>query len=227
MNVCFIGARKGSRRLPGKNKRILNGKPLFARTIEASLESGVFDHVLFSTDDEDILEIIASDYPDVIPHRRPEELATPDVPIWDVIRYLEDSFDPIINAAETVTVLTPCHPFRNGCHIKEAFRNYLHMNALTLVCITPLPCPPELALDLEGTRVKRHWKGIVRIGEFPQRYYQNGAITIVNKRFFLETNDFFSTNTFGFIMDWPVCLDIDRMEDFQMAEKLIAVDWFE
>lgn len=57
MNIAIIPARGGSKRLPGKNVKELAGKPMIAWTIEAALESSVFDHVFVSTDDQKIAEV--------------------------------------------------------------------------------------------------------------------------------------------------------------------------
>ena len=55
--MAIVPARGGSKRLPGKNLRLLNGKPLIGYTIEAAMRSGCFDKVLFSSDDEKLLEV--------------------------------------------------------------------------------------------------------------------------------------------------------------------------
>ena len=55
--VAIITARGGSKRIPGKNKKDFLGKPIICYSIEAALESGIFDEVMVSTDDEEIAEI--------------------------------------------------------------------------------------------------------------------------------------------------------------------------
>lgn len=57
MNVCIIPARGGSTRIPGKNKRLFHGKPIVAYSIETALASGLFQHIVVSTDDVDIMRI--------------------------------------------------------------------------------------------------------------------------------------------------------------------------
>ncbi len=74
MNIAIIPARGGSKRIPRKNIRPLNGKPLIAWPIEACLKSGLFEHVLVSTDDDEIAAI-ATHYGAEAPFRRPAELA--------------------------------------------------------------------------------------------------------------------------------------------------------
>ena len=55
--ICFIGARGGSKGVPRKNIRSLDGKPLIAHTIESALDSQIFSRVIVSTEDEEIAKI--------------------------------------------------------------------------------------------------------------------------------------------------------------------------
>ena len=57
MNVAVIPARGRSKRIPRKNIREFCGKPMIAWTIEIAKQSGLFDHILVSTDDEEIAEV--------------------------------------------------------------------------------------------------------------------------------------------------------------------------
>ena len=56
-NICFIGARGGSKGVPGKNIRLLGNKPLIAHTIESAFESKIFEHVIVSTEDAEIAKV--------------------------------------------------------------------------------------------------------------------------------------------------------------------------
>ena len=73
--ICFIAARGGSKGVHRKNIRPLAGKPLIAHTIEKSIESGIFSHVIVSTEDEEIARI-AKNYGAEIPFMRPKKLAS-------------------------------------------------------------------------------------------------------------------------------------------------------
>ena len=70
MNICIIPARGGSKRIPRKNIKIFNGKPIIAYSIEAALKSGCFDKVIVSTDDDEISEV-AKDFGAEVPFIRP------------------------------------------------------------------------------------------------------------------------------------------------------------
>ena len=73
--ICFIAARGGSKGIPRKNIRTLGSKPLIAHTIERSIDSGLFSHIVVSTEDDDIARI-SKQYGAEIPFKRPKKLAT-------------------------------------------------------------------------------------------------------------------------------------------------------
>lgn len=106
--ICFIGARGGSKGVPRKNLRKLGNKPLIAYTIEASLESEIFSHLIVSTEDSEIAKI-AKEYGAEVPFSRPKELATDDAGMTDVIIHginklydLGYKFDIVVNRDCTV-----------------------------------------------------------------------------------------------------------------------------
>ena len=82
--ICFIGARGGSKGIPRKNIRILDNKPLIAHTIESALNTGIFDHVIVSTEDSEIARV-AKKYGAEVPFIRPKKLATDTAGFADVM----------------------------------------------------------------------------------------------------------------------------------------------
>jgi len=82
--ICFIGARGGSKGVPKKNIRIIAGKPLIAHTIQKAIKSGIFSHVVISTEDTKIATI-AKKYGAEVPFRRPKNLATDIATMEDVL----------------------------------------------------------------------------------------------------------------------------------------------
>jgi N-acylneuraminate cytidylyltransferase len=86
MRVAVIPARGGSKRIPGKNIRPFLGKPVIAYSIEAALASGLFDHVIVSTDDPAIAEVARATGA-TTPFERPEELADDHTTVVDVVTH--------------------------------------------------------------------------------------------------------------------------------------------
>ena len=119
LNIAIIPARGGSKRLPNKNKLPLAGKPLITWTIEAALESQLFDLVLVSTDSQDIANISANSGA-IVPFLRPAELATDTATTNDVISHMVKWVESKYREVARVTLLQPTSPLRNANHIKEA-----------------------------------------------------------------------------------------------------------
>lgn len=119
--VALIPARGGSKRVPGKNVRPLNGNPLIAYTVAAAMECGEFDKVMVSSDDPSTLEIAHSYGADVL--RRPDQFATdvsPDIQwISHALGVLGGS-----TAYDTFSILRPTSPFRTPATIRRAFAEW-------------------------------------------------------------------------------------------------------
>ena len=86
VRIAVIPARGGSRRIPRKNVRSFCGRPIIAWTIDVALASGLFDHVLVSTDDAEIAEV-ASRFGAEVPFTRPADLADDYATTVDVIAH--------------------------------------------------------------------------------------------------------------------------------------------
>ena len=107
-SICFIGARGGSKGVPKKNTRLLNGKPLIAHTIESAINSNIFESVVVSTEDKEIAKI-AKKYGADVPFMRPKKLATDKAGMYEVIihginnlKSLGYDFDILVNRDCTV-----------------------------------------------------------------------------------------------------------------------------
>lgn len=119
--ICTICARGGSKGLPGKNSRLLLGKPLIAHTIEQALESGLFSQVYVSTDCPDIAQI-SQEYGAVIPFLRPLELANDEAPKIAVIQHLVRFLEEEGQIIETIVDLDPTSPLREIQDISQAMK---------------------------------------------------------------------------------------------------------
>ena len=118
MKIAIIPARGGSKRLPGKNIKLLGGKPLIAWTIEAAIKSNIFDHIFVSTDSEEIASV-SRDYGAKVPFLRPAELASDTATTNDVVTHLVEWFEKEYNKeVTTVAILQPTSPLRNAQHIQ-------------------------------------------------------------------------------------------------------------
>ncbi len=221
--IAFIPARAGSKGLPGKNIRLLNGKPLIAYSIEAALKSQAVSRVIVSTDCEEIANI-AVGFGAEIPFIRPHHLSSDSAKSIDVFKYTVDRLE----REEQITipnfmVLQPTSPLRKAIHIDEAARLFIDSNADSVIsfCREDHPIFWHKYIDDAG-KLEDIFKGefLRNRQEIKTTYYPNGAIYILSKNM-LYADSYYTEASRGYIMDRIYSVDIDYLEDFQFAEWLI------
>jgi CMP-N,N'-diacetyllegionaminic acid synthase len=121
--VALIPARHGSKRVPGKNVRLLNGHPMLAYTIAPAVASGVFDAVIVSTDSEETAAI-ARHYGAEVPFLRPAALATDTSPDIEWVEYTLRELGGQGRRWEAFSLLRPTSPFRTPATIQRAWRQF-------------------------------------------------------------------------------------------------------
>mgnify|MGYP000891443067 CR=1 FL=1 len=222
----FIPARAGSKGVPGKNLRLLAGKPLILHTIETAKASGVFDYLLVSTDGIEIARV-AREAGAEVPFLRPAELAN------DTAR----GIDALIHAIEWcegqglyydwVMTLQPTSPLRSVDDILGACRLMIERDAQAVVSVCEVDNHPWLCntlpedLNMENF-IRPEIFGLNR-QELPVFYRLNGAIYLSQWDFIKKMDTFYGPRTFAYIMPKSRSVDIDTEIDFLLAELLINI----
>lgn len=222
LKVAIIPARAGSKRLPGKNVKMLAGKPMIAWTIESALNSQCFDSVIVSTDSQQIAEIAIAAGADV-PYLRPAELATDtattDNVIADVVQFLEKT-----KKIKTVCLLQPTSPLRGAMHIKEAMERYRSTQAEAIVSVCEVDHPLQLCNYLPEDQSLNGFFSAqygTRSQDMPKAYRINGAIYIFDRKYVGKLLDIYKSKSFAYVMDKKSSVDIDDIVDFTFAEALL------
>lgn len=220
--VAIITARGGSKGLPRKNILELNGKPLIAHTIEAAIQSCVFESVYVSTEDSEIKTVAMQYGADVID--RPLELATDDASSLAVISHALNHLSKKGLSFTHFILLQPTSPLRDADHVLHAWKRYLQNNGEgSLVSVTIEKDTPfkQLVLNENGEAVPLfQWEDLVKPRQaLPTTYKINGAIYISQVDNFLKTENIFSKPLSLFEMDENSSIDIDSIEDFERASK--------
>jgi N-acylneuraminate cytidylyltransferase/CMP-N,N'-diacetyllegionaminic acid synthase len=131
--IAIIPARGGSKGIPGKNIKLLGGKPLIVYTIEAALESRWISEVIVSTDSEEIARV-AREYGAIVPFLRPAELARDDSQAIDSYIYTVEKLEKEYGyTIESFIVLLLTTPFRNGNDIDEAIEMFREKNSDSVI----------------------------------------------------------------------------------------------
>jgi CMP-N,N'-diacetyllegionaminic acid synthase len=223
--LCIIPARRNSQRLKRKNKKFLAGFPLYTYTVKSAVESNCFEKIILSTDDEDIIEETKhSPYKDAVEVRlRPDSLSGSDIRIKDLVKHLleEEQSD-----YDYVASLQPSSPFRNMQHVREAFSLIEQSGADTLVSVVHYSFSPSLALRFnDQDRLVSYFEqrpiNWVRESMFKEAFHMNGAIFLAKAPYYKEAGTFLDEGTVGYIMKRFSSLDIDTIDDFELAECII------
>jgi len=225
--LAVIPARGGSKGVPGKNIKELAGKPLIVYTIEAALDSNIFEKVIVSTDSEEIADIAEKNGAEV-PFFRPDDLSGDLVSSDDVIIHALDFYKQRKVEFNSVCKLQPTSPLRSSEHLKDAYNLFCKKKANFLVSVCECEHSPmwsgildeNLSLDnFIGDNVKRLCRQ-----ELPTFYRLNGAIYMGLTKTFYENRSFLGKKGFAYIMKQDVSIDIDSELDFKYVEFLMRKD---
>ena len=219
--LVIIPARGGSKGIPGKNSKLLGGKPLIQYTIEAALEAFPAERIVVSTDDEKIREI-AESCGISVPTLRPDHLATDTASSYEVILHcIEENKDHL--DFDVIVLLQPTSPFRQGIHIREAMELY-DINLDMVVSVDEADQNPYYSLfeeNEDGYLRKSKEGNYTRRQDCPKVYAYNGAIYVMNRESLEKNaiNEF--TNIRKYVMDKKYSVDLDTPFDWKLAEFML------
>ena len=219
-NIAVITARSGSKGLKDKNIKDLKGKPLMAYTIEAALQSGIFDCVHVSTDSEQYAEI-ARAYGAEVPFLRDAKLATDTAGTWDVVRTVVEKYKDAGKEFDTVTLLQPTSPLRDAEDVKKAFELFAQKQADSVISVCEVEHSPKICNTLGEDNSMNGFIDTTIVGRRQDlgTYYRiNGAIYIQKTEILMKRLNLYGEKSFAYIMSKEHSVDIDDAFDFMVAE---------
>ena len=222
--ICLIPARGGSKRIPRKNIKLFNGKPLISWSIECALKSNLFSRIFVSTDDDEIARI-AKNCGAEIPFIRPSKLSDDFTKDLDVIdHFIKWGLDTKINS-NILCYLYPTAPFITKSTLKKCYELLLKENASCSLTITKYDYPPQRALKKkEDSKIDFIWKEFKnnRSQDLEEAFHDAGQCYFYDLKKLPDIS-----NRVGLLLPRITCQDIDTLEDFEYAEilfKLLEVD---
>lgn len=221
--LVIIPARGGSKGIPHKNIKLLNGKPLIYYTIDVARGVAKDIDICVSTDDLDIIKCV-EEYGLKVPFVRPAELATDTAGTYEVLLHALDFYEKQGRHYDIVLLLQNTSPFRTIDHVKEALRLY-RSDIDMVVSVNQTKTNPYYNCfedDSEGFLKKTlDSSTFIRRQDAPVTYEYNGAIYVINieqlKR--MPLGEF--TRRVKYVMDDLHSVDLDNMMDWKYAEFLI------
>ncbi|MFT7004465.1 MAG: CMP-N,N'-diacetyllegionaminic acid synthase [Sulfurimonas sp.] len=224
--LCTICARGGSKGVKNKNIKEINAKPLIAYTIEQAKGSVLFEHIVISTDSDDIADI-AKEYGAEVFFKRSAEMASDTAGKLDVIRdafirsekYYNKQFDYLVDLDVTA-------PLRTIDDIIDSFNQFLENNNDNLITAMPSRRSPYFNLvevDSAGkiSLSKQLDTSIIRRQDAPKSYDMNASIYIWKRDVILNNKSLFLENTGLYTMPEERSIDIDTELDYKFVEFLM------
>ena len=219
--VAVIPARGGSKRIPRKNIRVFAGRPMVAYAIEVARTSGLFDHVVVSTDDPEISEIAQSEGAEV-PFVRPRNLADDFTPTVEVISHAILACSDIGWQMNHVCCIYPAAPFITVECLKETFALLEHTGADYCFPIAQYPSPVQRALVRDGRGFVSPFfpsNELERTQDLNLAYYDAGQFYWGRTSSWLN-NVLIHSNGVGFPVSSRRVVDIDTEDDWDRAESI-------
>ncbi len=217
--IAIIPARGGSKGVPGKNKKHVDGKPLISYSIETALQSKQLAGIWVSSDDPEILQLAGS-FPGILLHQREEAIAGDNSPVAETVNAIIRQ-----SGCDAIMLLQPTAPIRTSENIDEAIRlldtNKQINSVISVVAMN----------DIHPARM--YWKEngqlisilpefeLVRRQEIPPAYYRNGSIYLVRREAFEKEQSLMVKPTLPYEMPLNWLLNIDEPRDMIIAEALI------
>ena len=222
----IVTARGGSKGVPRKNVRLLAGKPLLQYTAEAARAAKLLTKTILTTDDKEIAEVGRQCGLEV-PFLRPPELARDDTPTLPVLQHAVRFFEDRGEFFDAICLLQPTNPMRQSSDI-DACVALLEKTGVDSV-VTVLPVPAEYNphwvyfRNDDGTfRLSTGEKTpIPRRQLLPPAFHREGSVYVMRRAVLMLKNSLFGDTLAGQLMDPARSVNIDTMEDWAEAEKLL------
>lgn len=217
-NIAIIPARGGSKRIPRKNIKLFMGKPIIAYSIEAALQSELFDEVMVSTDDEEIAKTVRK-YGAKVPFMRSPETSNDYAGTDDVILEVLRKYKEQGQEFETVCCIYSTAPFVTPERLQEAYEKINSEIDSVFTCVA-YSYPVQRSLHIVDGRiamVNPEYKN-ARSQDLEPIYHDAGQFYFSRTNPFVESRTFWGKNTAGLVLSELEVQDLDTLTDWVLAE---------
>lgn len=217
--VAIITARGGSKRIPRKNIKPFCGKPILAYSIEAALQSCIFDTVMVSTDDEEIAET-AKQYGAEVPFFRSARTANDFATTNDVLLEVLEEYEKLGVHYDMACCIYPTAPFLTAERLVTAVESLLSSDADTLIPVVSFSYPPQRAMVVENGRLVFKYPQYLdsRSQDLEKHYHDVGQFYVFRVAAFQQNRKLMVGNILPFEISELEVQDIDTPTDWEIAE---------
>ena len=218
-NICIIPARGGSKRILKKNIKLFFGKPIIAYSIQAAIDSNIFDEIMVSTDDNEIMKI-AIEFGAKVSFLRSNQNSNDFSTLSDVIVEVIEKYTELGKKYENVCCILPTAALVAPKNIIESYSKLMSTNCKAVIPIIKFSYPIQRSLGLE--------KGILRMREIQHLrtrsqdlkdyYHDSGQFYWINTEYFLKEKEIFTDKSASFELKEYEVQDVDTLDDWRMLE---------
>jgi pseudaminic acid cytidylyltransferase len=224
-SIAIIPARGGSKRIPGKNKKLFLGKPIITYSIEAALQSSLFDEVMVSTDDPEIAEI-AKQLGASVPFLRSSETSNDLATLAEVIQEVLATYNGLNKKFDTVCCVLPTAPFVSSEMLRLAYTKLQDENLEVVFPVVAFSFPIQRALKIKDQLVSMLSPKYMnsRSQDLEERYHDAGQFYILNTNAFQKEQKIYLQLAGAIIVSPLKVQDIDTETDWKLAEMKYKLD---
>lgn len=225
MKLAVIPARGGSKRIPGKNVKFFCGKPMIGWSIEVARQSGIFDHVVVSTDDAEIAEI-AVGFGAEVPFLRPTELSDDYTGTSEVVAHAINWHQQQGATIDAVCCVYATAPFVSSSDLQAGLCKLLETSADFVFAVTSYAYPIQRALRLsESGRVQMLWPEhfTTRSQDLEEVFHDAGQFYWGRPGAWISNKPIFSSTSASIVLPRYRVQDIDTQEDWVRAEMMFKM----
>jgi CMP-N,N'-diacetyllegionaminic acid synthase len=221
--LSIIPARKNSKRIKNKNKILLKKKKLIEHTFLVAKKSKLFDKILLTTDDKDLIRL-SKKYNILAPWLRPKSLSGDFVPSYKAILHAYDWYEKNYGKVDGIFILQPTSPFRTIKTLKEMIKIFIKNKKKSVINVSRCNDHPEWMLKLKNNRIlpyisKKYFTS--RSQSLAKLYKINGLGYLINPSILKKEKTLIPKNSIPCINKSKIeSIDIDDMQDYLIAKKI-------
>lgn len=212
--VALVPMRHHSQRVPGKNYRVLAGKPLFQHIIETLLAVPEISEIVVDTDSEPVMDSLRKHFPQVQIVKRPEHLRADDVPMNEILIH-----DTGLFPADFYLQTHSTNPLLKAETISRAIQSF-HANYPKLDSLFSVTRWQSRFYDKQGNAVNHNPRELIQTQDLPPMYEENSCIYIFKRENLIAKRHRISDRPLMFEIPRLEAVDIDEEADFQIADIL-------
>lgn len=222
MKIAIIPARGGSKRIPKKNIKLFNGKPIISYPIQVALASNIFDHVIVTTDSDEIARV-AMEAGAEIPFIRPSELSDDNTPTAPVIVHAINWVKENWGEVEYACCIYPTTPFLRNEYLNKGYELIVEQGVSSVFSVTSFPFAIFRALKVnEKGCIDMLWPEyeLTRSQDLPDCFHDAGQFYWLHADKFLESRKLYAKDSMPVVLPRYLVQDIDTPEDWVNAEYM-------